>query len=36
LVQVRIVEYVPQLIYGFAMMARLIAEHALDLSQRKR
>jgi hypothetical protein len=33
---VRIVEYVPQPIYGFAMRSRLIAECALDLSQRKR
>jgi len=32
----RVVEDIPEPIYGFAMRPRLIAEYALDLSQRKR
>jgi len=36
LVQMRVVEDIPEPIYGFAMRPRLIAEYALDLSQRKR
>jgi hypothetical protein len=36
LVQVRIVKNVPEPIDRFAMRPRVIAEHALDLSQRKR
>jgi hypothetical protein len=35
LVQMRVVEDIPEPIYGFAMRPRLIAEYALDLSQRK-
>jgi hypothetical protein len=36
LVQMRVVEDIPEPIYGFAMRPRLIAEYAPDLSQRKR
>jgi hypothetical protein len=33
---VGVVEDVPEPIYGLAISSRLIANHALDLSQRKR